>query len=245
MCSSIATRAMEEVWGRTPNHFQSKIIPLTLQMMAGDLTPQALLLVQPAGSGKFSVPQTASVVSSGVTIIIELTLALSSDQSSKFTHATNVQSVVVHAYQLDFQKNDNQRNLLANNLLRVLQQKAISDISTGVVLFILLASPETMLLSAWTKLVDEMVSVKMLNILCLDEVHLFIDFGLFFRRKFLSLRDAVFNKLIKPHANRNMPSTASADLIMPLLCMTATLNPNLLHLLQRMINIAFDNRQLF
>ena len=86
MCSSIAKRAMEEAWDRSPNHFQSEIIPLMLQMMTGYLTSEGLLLLQPTGSGKASVPQTASVVTSGATIIIEPTLALSSDQSSKFNH---------------------------------------------------------------------------------------------------------------------------------------------------------------
>ena len=81
---------MEQVWDRSPNSFQSEIIPLILQMMAGDLVSEGLLLVQPTGSGKSSVPQTASVVTSGATIVIEPTLSLSSDQASKFNQATNV-----------------------------------------------------------------------------------------------------------------------------------------------------------
>ena len=86
MYSSIAKRAMEEVWDRSPNHFQSEIIPLILQMMTGDLTSEGLLLVQPTGSGKSSVPQTASVVTSGVTIIIEPTLALRPCPNGIFKH---------------------------------------------------------------------------------------------------------------------------------------------------------------
>ena len=79
MYSSIAKeRVMEEVWDHSPNQFQSEIIPLIIQMMAGDLTPEALLLVQPTGSGKLSVPQTASVITSSAMIIIKLTLLLSS-----------------------------------------------------------------------------------------------------------------------------------------------------------------------
>ena len=70
MYSSIAKQAMEEVWGQSPNSFQSEIIPVILQMMTGDLASEGLLLVQPTGSGKSSVPQTASVVTSGATIVI-------------------------------------------------------------------------------------------------------------------------------------------------------------------------------
>ena len=125
MYSSITKRAMEEVWGRSPNHFQSEIIPLIMQMMAGDLTPEGLLLVQPTGSGKSPVPQIASDITSGTTIIIEPTLSLSSDQSSKFNHAKNVPGGLVYSYQLDFQKNEAQRNVLATNMLNVLKKKQL------------------------------------------------------------------------------------------------------------------------
>ena len=67
-------------------------------MLTNDLTPQGLLLIQPTGSGKSSVPQTASIISNGVTIIIEPTLALSSDQASKFQSASNGHSSLVYLY---------------------------------------------------------------------------------------------------------------------------------------------------
>ena len=244
MYSSIAKRAMEEVWGRTPNHFQSEIIPLILQMMAGDLTSEALLLVQPTGSGKSSVPQTASVITSGVTIIIEPTLSLSSDQSSKFNHATNVPGGLVYSYQLDLHKNEEQRTMLATNILTVLKRKANANIDTGIVSFILFTSPETIILPTWTKLFDELLQIKMLNLLCIDEVHLFIEFGLSFRRKFLNLRNIVFNKLIKRNINNDIQSNTTT-LKIPIVCMTATFNTNLLQLLQQMTNITFNHRRFF
>ena len=141
MYSSIAKQAMEEVWDRSPNNFQSEIIPLILQMMAGDLASNGLLLVQPTGSGKSSVPQTASVVTSGVTIIIEPTLSLSSDQASKFNQATNVPGGLVYSYQLDFQKKDEQKKLLASNIINVLKEKRTSSIDSGIVSFVLFTSP--------------------------------------------------------------------------------------------------------
>ena len=244
MYSSIAKRAMEEVWDRSPNHFQSEIIPLILQMMAGDLTPEGLLLVQPTGSGKSSVPQTASVITSGATIIIEPTLSLSSDQSSKFNHAKNVPGGLVYSYQLDFQKNEAQRNVLATNILNVLKRKATADIDTGIVSFVLFTSPETLILPTWAKLIDELLKIKMLNLLCIDEVHLFIDFGLSFRRKFLNLRNVIFNKIIENSINNDMQSNTTY-LKIPVVCMTATFNINLLHLLQQMTNITFNPRRFF
>ena len=123
MYSSIAKEAMEQVWGRTPNRFQTEIIPTILQMMTKDVLPEALLLVQPTGSGKSAVPQTTSVVTNGVSIIIEPTLALSSDQASKFDNASNEHGGLVYSYQLDLYKKDDERQLLANNILSILRKK--------------------------------------------------------------------------------------------------------------------------
>ena len=78
-CSSISKRSIEEVWDRPPNHFQSKIMSLMMQMMIRDFTSEDLLLVQPTWSDKSSVTQNVSVAKSGTTIIIKLTWTLSSD----------------------------------------------------------------------------------------------------------------------------------------------------------------------
>ena len=92
-------------------------------------------------------------------------------------------------------------NLLANNTLSVLKQKTTSNINTDVVSFVIFTSPKTLILPAWIKIVDELIKIKMLNILLIDEARLLINFGLYFRRKFLNLREVVFNKLIKTHVN--------------------------------------------
>ena len=83
MHSTIARCAMQSVWNHTPNQFQAEAILLILQMIANDKVPELILLVQSTSSGKSSVPQTTSVVSSDVTIIIECTQSLGSYQASK------------------------------------------------------------------------------------------------------------------------------------------------------------------
>ena len=144
--------------------------------------------------------------------------------------------MLVYSYELDYQKSNKQRNALANNIMKVLKEKASSDIETGIVLFILFVSHETLLLPTLTKLIDNLIQIKMLNLICIDEVHLFIDFRLSFRRKFLNLHESLFNKIIKKQINNNM-QRSSTHLIIPLLCITATFNPKLLYLLQQMTNI--------
>ena len=55
MCSSIAKKAMKEVWGRSPNRIQCEITPTILQVLRNDLSPEAQILAQQTGSGKSSV----------------------------------------------------------------------------------------------------------------------------------------------------------------------------------------------
>ena len=245
MYSSIAKEAMEQVWGRSPNRFQSDIIPIILQMLSKDMCPEALLLVQPTGSGKSAVPQTASVVTNGVSIIIEPTLALSSDQASKFDMASKDYGGLVYSYQLDLYKKDDERKSLSNYILSLLRKKKTQDIQLGIVSFVLFTSPEALVLPTWMAFIDDLLKLEMLNLICIDEVHLFIEFGLSFRKDFLSLREKLFNKLIVNNTVLSNDTTGiGTPLKIPFLCMTATCNMQLLHLLQKMTRITFSHRQL-
>ena len=228
MYSSIAKEAMEEVWGRSPNRFQIEIIPTILQMLTKDSRPEALLLVQPTGSGKSTVPQTASVVTNGVSIIIEPTLALSSDQASKFENASKDFGGLVYSYQLDLYKKEDQRQRLSTDILSVMHDKKSQDIQKGIVSFVLFTSPEALVLPIWMRLVDELINIEMLNLICIDEVHLFIEFGLSFRKDFLSLRDKLFKKIQHQNTSSNEALNSTAGhrtlLKLPFLCMTTTCN---------------------
>jgi superfamily II DNA helicase RecQ len=152
--------------------------------------------VQPTGSGKSSVPQTASVVTSGVTFIIECTQSLGSDQASKIKQATTSNGALVYAHQLDLLKTNDERNALATNIHTVMSDKKHSSIENGIVSFILFTSPEALLHPTWSKLLDDMISMEMITLFCIDEVHLFVEFGLSFRKSFLDLRKEVFAKLL-------------------------------------------------
>ena len=62
-------------------HIPIKALSHLLKMMAFELPPEPVLMVQPTGSGKSTVPLTCAIVTGGVTFIIENTLALASDQA--------------------------------------------------------------------------------------------------------------------------------------------------------------------
>ena len=76
---SLASEAMHAVWQRSPCAYQVVDIPHLLKMMAGELCPEPVLMVQSTGSSKSAVPLTAAVIDGGVSIIVENTLALESD----------------------------------------------------------------------------------------------------------------------------------------------------------------------
>ena len=126
MHSTIARCAMQSVWNCTPNSFQAEVIPLILQIITNDKVPGLIFLAQQTGSGKSSAPQVASVVSSGVTIIIECAQSLGSDQALKIKQVFTKIGSLVCACQLDTHKTNKDRNALASNMLSIMKEKNIS-----------------------------------------------------------------------------------------------------------------------
>ena len=85
--------------------FQADVTKHVLQMGKADKKVAPTLLVRGTGGGKSLVMQTIAVVKGGVTLIIENTLSLSSDQMSKIQHVSEKDGNVI-ALHLDAIKND-------------------------------------------------------------------------------------------------------------------------------------------
>ena len=66
-------------------------------MFCKDNDPSSMLLINGTGRGKLTFPQTVGVVTCGVTLIIENTLSLGSNQKSKFKD-TNLENGPVYAF---------------------------------------------------------------------------------------------------------------------------------------------------
>ena len=218
---TVAKDAMLQVWGRNPRHYQSFVISHILRMMAKQTKPDPVLLVQSTGSGKSSIPLTCAVVDGGVSIIIENTLALSSDQASKVNTQANTDSKKVRAFQLDLFNTKEQQQQLSTFILNHCKDHNDSSI-------ILFTSPETLLQDVWIEFLQNCITKSILRLFCIDEIHLFVEFGLSFRSDFQLLKTKVITLL---HENGRF--------IVPIVFMTATFNNNLLHLLQRMLGIQF------
>lgn len=73
----------------------------------------------------------------------------------------------------------------------------------------------------------------------MDEVHLFVMFGVTFRKEFTLLKDSFFKHLIEPTTAQYFDNSGTY-LKIPLLFMTDTFNPLLLDMLQKIkgVNIS-------
>ena len=136
--SAITKYAMQETFNQSPHPFQSVVISHLLKMMAFSVTPESVLMIRPTGSGKSTIPLTCSIVAGGVTIIIENTLALSSDQTSKIKSLVTSQSKAMKEYQLDIFKVPDQLQQLLNAIILHTENNK----NTSIICFL---SPETLL----------------------------------------------------------------------------------------------------
>ena len=206
--STISHQAMLHTFNCTPCGFQLVIIPHLLKMQAGTIPCQPVLMVQPTGSGKPSVPLTYSVVDGGLTIIIENTLALGTNQSTKLKSiASSTSRCYVKSIHLDSVKKPCQQTPLSKATLKHLQHNH----NTSLIVF---TSPETLLKSVWIKFVLKCNDLGFLKLICIDEIHIFVHCGSSFCSCFQLLNEELFSKV----KINNMTSS------IPLLTMTATFN---------------------
>lgn len=220
---------MQLVWGKTPIGFQREAIPRLLAMRCAPYNPQALLLVQGTSGGKSAVAQTFGIVDGGVTLIIVETLSLAADQRSKIVSANGIYGPVL-AYQLDSVKQ--------KHLVQQLEDKLLSiekDSNTTVFLY---TSPECLAREPWCSIMIKLIDRGSLKLVCIDEIHLYVMFGITFRKEFTLLKKSFFKHLRTERGPRySYASGLCHDLKVPLLLMTATFNKSLLGILEKMIGV--------
>ena len=157
--------------------------------MVGYSRIEPVLLVQSTGSGKSSVPLTLLVVEGGVIIIIEDTLALGSDQVLKVNNRTFNYGKQVKTYHLDIYESKEHQDGLCKAIWSHCQPNEVTPI-------LIFTTPETLLKRCWVKLVYKLVQNSTLWLFCIDEIHLFIEFLLSYRKEFVCLNNKIM-KLIK------------------------------------------------
>ena len=209
---------MSSIWQRSPRSYQLQVIVHIVRMMLHDIPPSPVLLVQSTGSGKSTVPLTCAVVNGGVSIVLENTLALSSDQSSKVINNATDNTKHVKAYQLDNFKGSTE----LKELLDSIASHCTYNQYTSIIIF---ASPEAILKKECIGFIAKLIDSSSLNLFCIDKVHQFIELGISFRKGFQMINKSILSLF------RNLDGTFK----IPILMMTATLDYNLYLLLQRML----------
>ena len=215
----ISMQTMQTIFNRSPRGFQFKIISHILRMITGDLKKQPVLMVQPTGSGKSTVPLTVATADGGITIIIENTLSLGTDQAMKVPLIAQSSTLrYIRSYHLDSFKTEKDQQALSSSII----SHCSKNNNTSIILF---TSPETLLKKIWSEFLQDIHRLNKINLICIDEIHLFVDFGCSFRSSFQQLRSKIFNIF---RLNND-------ECTVPFLLMTATFNVRLHSLLETMI----------
>jgi superfamily II DNA helicase RecQ len=190
-CSELAVTYMEKVFGITPYPWQVEVITHLLMMsIDGSGVPAApVLLVRPTGGGKSSVRDVHGVINGGVSLTITPLLSLGADQEEKMAaRATQTEGAVVPIH-LDEVRS------LADQVRIVAAIKQLSQDSHATVF--LYSSPQAICNKKflWKELLHWLIGRDRLSMVTVDEVHLFVHFGLTFRKEFMHLTAKLFKKL--------------------------------------------------
>ena len=133
----------------------------------GLILPQPTLIVHGTGGGKSTIYQTVGFIKGRVSLIIQNMLALSSGQVSK---VDAMQEKGVFAFQLDAVKDQLGQSTLSEFLIKESRRNK----STTIFLF---SSPEAILRPIWNECIMKLISMNQISQICVDEVHLFVQFA--------------------------------------------------------------------
>ena len=205
-------------------------------MMKGTIQSQPLLLVQSTGGGKLAVPQTCGSAVPGVTIVIENTLALYADQVSKFDKV-EAEGSHIFTIQLDRFKSRSKRQYVIDTInLFIDRSNTNQPLNASIFIF---ASPERLVSDDWLPTIQNIVNNKCLSLLCVDEVHQFVEYGTTFRTTFRTIKDLLLIPMLV-QSTSTMQNNKFINTTVPILFMSATMNKSILSQLESMLWIQFE-----
>ena len=92
------------------------------------------------------------------------------------------------AYQLDSVKKKHLVDQLKNKLLQLKKE--------GNTTIFLYTSPECLMREPWLSLMVTLIERNVMKLVCIDEIHLFVMFGLTFRKEFTLLKKLLSTSII-------------------------------------------------
>jgi superfamily II DNA helicase RecQ len=146
----------------------------------GGIDCAPVLLVRPTGGGKSLGRDVYSILNAGVCLTITPLLSLGADQVEKIGLQANNSFGSIAAIHLDEIQAKHQQQAIVK---AILSQPKSSNTTT-----FLFSSPQALVKegSVWIGLIDQLIASERLTMVCVDEVHLFVHFGLTFRKCLLS-----------------------------------------------------------
>jgi superfamily II DNA helicase RecQ len=177
-----------------------------------------LLLVRPTGGGKSMVRDVFSVLNAGVSLTITPLLSLGADQEEKVNSKSNTMYGAIAAIHLDEIRAKHEQESIINDIL---SQSTLTNTTT-----FRFSSPQAITKqgSLWMGLLEALIAKNRLSMVCVDEVHLFVYFGLTFRKEFKQLK-SLFNRLKVCNKKQSIDSSKKSEICqtkIPILFMTAT-----------------------
>jgi superfamily II DNA helicase RecQ len=230
--SELAVSLMQKVFGITPYPWQVEVISHLLMMSIEDSgVPAApVLLVRPTGGGKSSVRDVHGVICGGVSLTITPLLSLGADQEEKMNARAKQTEGPVVPIHLDEVRS------FADQTRIVKEIKQLSGDSHATVF--LFSSPQAICNKKflWKELLHWLIVRDRLSMVTVDEVHLFVHFGLTFRKEFMHLTAKLFSRLrCGPSNNYSKHFTK-----IPILFMTATCTKFIVERVESMIGFIID-----
>jgi hypothetical protein len=220
--------ASAKVFGRTPYEWQLQVGSHILHTCSSKETGPSLL-VRPTGGGKSLVRDAVATVLGGVSLTIVPLLSLASAQCRKLNDIACQEHCPVLAYNLD--------ELKTPQAQRRIVQRILSSEATTNKRILLFSSPQSIVKSDIFKtMLQSLLLRKLLRLIAVDEMHLFVHFGLSFRKEFRDLDEHLF-ALVRT----SMPNRTTV----PILFMTATCSKRIQADMESMTQLKIPSSTIF
>ena len=221
---------MDRVFSYKAYEWQRNIILhlFMMQIPHSGVSPAPVLLVCPTGGGKLSVRDVYSVMNAGISLMITPLLSLGADQASKITLKAKHNKGNICSIHLDKIRS------------KVDQTKVVTMIQdipfNSQTLIILFTSPQALLNKhfPWGELLNWLIHHSRLSMVCIDKVHLFVHFGMTFRKEFKDLTPLLFDKLKVAKVGNKSRTT------IPILFMTATCTKTVVDVIASVTGLNFE-----
>ena len=187
---SLSQTVASDVFGINPLYPAQLDVLARLAMMKFKLSsnkPSPLLFVHPTGGGKSLVRDVHSVLFRGVSLTIVPVLSLGADLAAKVRQKASQACGRVISIHLDEITNPSDASSVIESTLGLPM-----NTNKTIMLF---ASPQAIVDKAhWKRFVRLLIEKKLLRLVAVDEIQLFVHYGLSFRSQFAMLSTTLFKQ---------------------------------------------------